>query len=75
MKLEKSKTYTNSTSDLEVYVVNVMEQDNVYVKILANLYTKNFGRCMEYFGVFQLKKEDIKDWFEVTNPSTQQSQS
>lgn len=65
MKIERGKTYTNNLSDLEVYVVNVMRQDNVHIKALVNLYTKNSGRCVEYFSIVEFNKNNIKDWYEV----------
>lgn len=68
MNIEKGKSYTNNRSDLEVYVVRVLEQSNVHAKILTNLYTKNSGRCMEYFATYNIPKSQIKDWYEVTNP-------
>lgn len=68
MKLEKAKYYTNNVSDLNIFIIAITEQTNVHLTVLANLYVKKSGRCVEYFTIYNISKNKIQNWYETTNP-------
>lgn len=68
MKLEKAKYYTNNVSDLNIFIIAITEQTDVHLTVLANLYTKKSGRCVEYFTKYNISKNKIENWHETTNP-------
>lgn len=68
MELKNKTLYITDTSDLQVYIINSKNLDNGNLWILCNLYTKKSGRCMEYFGVYEVNPTQISHWNQVHLP-------